>query len=130
MKALSICQPWAWLIVMGHKDVENRSWYTPYRGKFLVHTGKTFDNAGYKWVLSAMGVVMPSPPEFEMGGIVGSAEITECVAQHNSRWFSGPYGFVLKNAQLLQFVSLPGKVRFFNVNEILNDTEIKRIEGK
>ena len=65
-----------------------------------------------------------------MGGIVGSAEITECVTQHNNRWFFGPYGFVLKNAQPLQFVSLPGKVRFFDVNEILNDTEIKRIEGK
>jgi hypothetical protein len=27
MKALSIRQPWAWLICAGYKDVENRSWY-------------------------------------------------------------------------------------------------------
>ena len=131
MKALSIRQPWAWLIIKGHKDVENRTWPTSYRGKFLVHTGKKFDNVGYKWVLSEMGIAMPSPPEFEIGGIVGLAEITKCVTQHNSRWFSGPYGFVLENAQPLQFVPLPGKVGFFDVDDmLLNNTEVKRIEGK
>ncbi len=26
MKALSIKQPWAWLICAGYKDIENRSW--------------------------------------------------------------------------------------------------------
>lgn len=26
MKALSIRQPWAWLIANGHKDIENRTW--------------------------------------------------------------------------------------------------------
>jgi len=31
MKALSIRQPWAWLIIAGHKDIENRSWGTKYR---------------------------------------------------------------------------------------------------
>jgi hypothetical protein len=25
-KAISICQPWAWLIVNGYKDIENRIW--------------------------------------------------------------------------------------------------------
>ncbi len=29
MKALSIRQPWAWLIVNGYKDVENRTWDCP-----------------------------------------------------------------------------------------------------
>jgi hypothetical protein len=68
-----------------------------------------------------MGIAMPAPSEFELGGIVGVAEITECVTQHNSQWFSGPYGFVLENAQPLQFVSFPGKLRFFDVDEILNN---------
>jgi hypothetical protein len=39
MKALSIKQPWAWLIVNGHKDIENRDWRSDnpglkYRGEF------------------------------------------------------------------------------------------------
>lgn len=37
MKALSILQPWAWLIVNGNKDIENRNWHTRFRGRFLVH---------------------------------------------------------------------------------------------
>ena len=32
MKALSIQQPWAWLIAHGKKDVENRTWATAFRG--------------------------------------------------------------------------------------------------
>lgn len=37
MKALSIRQPWAWLIANGYKDIENRSWRTNYRGPVLIH---------------------------------------------------------------------------------------------
>ena len=37
MKALSIKQPWAQLIIMGAKDVENRSRRTSFRGRFAVH---------------------------------------------------------------------------------------------
>ena len=40
MKALSIRQPWAWLIVHGRKDIENRSWRTKFRGRFLVHAAQ------------------------------------------------------------------------------------------
>src|SRR5580765_3071606 len=43
MKALSIRQPWAWLIVNGHKPVENRSWPTKYTGKLLIHAGQRFE---------------------------------------------------------------------------------------
>jgi hypothetical protein len=37
MKALSIRQPWAWLIIAGIKDIENRRWATNHRGPILVH---------------------------------------------------------------------------------------------
>jgi len=36
MKALSIRQPWAWLIVDGYKDIENSTWHTNYRGPALI----------------------------------------------------------------------------------------------
>ena len=47
MRALSIRQPWAWLIVNGHKDIENRSWRTKYRGPFLVHAGLKVEKEVY-----------------------------------------------------------------------------------
>jgi hypothetical protein len=43
MKHLSIKNPWAYLIVSGMKDVENRTWRTPYRGTLIIHaTGEPF----------------------------------------------------------------------------------------
>lgn len=41
MKALTICQPYPHLIVRGEKRVENREWPTSYRGRLLIHAGKS-----------------------------------------------------------------------------------------
>lgn len=40
MKALSLWQPWASLIMLGEKEYETRSWYTSYRGTLLIHASK------------------------------------------------------------------------------------------
>lgn len=37
IKALSIRQPWAWLILWAGKDIENRSRRFHFRGRFLIH---------------------------------------------------------------------------------------------
>jgi activating signal cointegrator 1 len=42
MKALSLTQPWASLIVTGAKQIETRSWFTSYRGQLLIHAAKGF----------------------------------------------------------------------------------------
>jgi hypothetical protein len=39
LKAISIRQPRAWLIVNGYKDVENRIWAANVRGRVLIHAG-------------------------------------------------------------------------------------------
>ena len=43
-KAISIKQPWAYLIASGTKDVENRTWKTNFRGRVLIHVGAKVDN--------------------------------------------------------------------------------------
>lgn len=43
MKALTICQPYAHLIVRGEKRVENRRWQTDYRGPLVIHAAKSQD---------------------------------------------------------------------------------------
>lgn len=40
MKTISILQPWASLIIQGHKKIETRSWDTKYRGELLIHASK------------------------------------------------------------------------------------------
>jgi hypothetical protein len=37
MKVLSLLQPWASLVVLGHKKIETRSWETSFRGEILIH---------------------------------------------------------------------------------------------
>ncbi len=48
---LSIRQPWAWLIVNGYKDIENRTWSTRFRGKVLIHAGKNGMKASCRQIL-------------------------------------------------------------------------------
>lgn len=40
IKALTIHQPWAWLIASGHKRFETRGWQTRYRGPLVIHAAK------------------------------------------------------------------------------------------
>lgn len=121
MKALSIKQPWAWLIVHGYKDIENRRWSTRFRGRFLIHAGQTFDWAGYKWLVMnrrKLGLIdLPSPASvfYHKGGIVGEVELIDCVTTYDSPWFFGPYGFILQNARETRFYPLKGELRFFEV---------------
>jgi len=118
LKALSIRQPWAWLIVNGHKDIENRNWPTRLRGTIAVHAAKGMTREEYGDALALaedQGVTLPAFEELERGGIVGTVEIVDCVDQDASPWFFGDYGFVLKNARPLPFQFLRGKLGFFPV---------------
>jgi hypothetical protein len=124
--ALSIQQPWAWLIADGIKDIENRKWSTSFRGPFFVHAGKRFDQSGYEWLISEMGLSLPKPGEYALGGIVGKATVIDCVRSHYSRWFFGPYGFILAGASPLPFIPLRGQLGFFRVSSTVAATA----EGK
>jgi len=112
MKALSVLQPWAWLIVHAGKDIENRSWKLPEQIKGLriaVHASTRY--AYRNWSEAIMQTRLhkiegpmelytgglPARDEVEFGVIVGTVEISDCVTAHPSPWFQGPYGFVLRN---------------------------------
>lgn len=121
MKALSIQQPWAYLIVNGFKDIENRSWNTKFRGKFLVHAGKKFDREGLEYVQKHFGLLLnKTKKDFDLGGIVGEAEITGCfynIFGNESKWYiPGQWGFKLTNAKSLEFKPCNGQLGFFEIN--------------
>lgn len=115
-KVLSVRQPWAWLIVHGYKDIENRSWRSNYRGECFIHAPQTFDSGGYKWVRRHFPKIrMPQPSEFERGGIIGKVEIVDCVSRSSSPWFAGPFGYVVAAARPVPFVPARGQRGFFNL---------------
>ena len=70
MKALTIKEPWASLIVQGFKKYEFRSWKTNYRGKVLIHAGLSKENIEkYK----------DYNLDISSGEIIGEAYITGCI---------------------------------------------------
>lgn len=112
MKALSIRQPWAWLIVNGHKDIENRTWPTRLRGRVLIHAGKQHDGRRDEW--DWPNIV--APEGFDYGGIVGVATITDCVRESDSPWhMTDCWGFRIVDARPLPFVACKGALGFFDV---------------
>jgi len=117
VKAISIKQPWAYLIVNGHKDIENRTWTTKHRGPLLVHASKQVDKGAWRRYQQEFN--LPPMDKFELGGIVGQVEVVDCVPAHPSRWFQGKYGFVLQNAQKLPFRPYKGQLNLFEVKEEL-----------
>ena len=118
MKALSILQPYAWLIVNGHKDIENRTWWTGFRGEVLIHAGKKYSQLDFIDDAEDYGKKYgnyPTSREKMTGGIVGIATIVDCVRESDSGWFNGPFGFVLRDARPLPLTPLRGQLGFFDV---------------
>lgn len=124
MKALSIQQPWAWLIVNGYKDVENRDWSTRVRGRVAIHAGKKIDEAGIHWVRRNFPEI-GLPDVYATGGIVGTADLVGCFDRLRSPWFQGRYGFVLHDAMPCARIPLRGQLGFFEVPEsLLGDDDL------
>lgn len=121
MKVLSIRQPWAYCVVQGAKDVENRTWATDYRGPVLIHASKTpaARDALVDFIHKAMKESDINPAELERGGIVGMAVLADCVTKSASDWFFGPYGFVLADPRPLPFYPCPGRLGLFNPSPAL-----------
>lgn len=120
MKALTIRQPFAWLVVNGFKDVENRSWATSHRGPLLIHAGKKPLSKGDKEWLARFreGTGIAVPEKLPLGGIVGVAILADCVTRHRSPWFRkrpGNFGWVFKDAKRLPFRPMPGKLKVWEV---------------
>lgn len=125
MRVLSIRQPWAWLIVNGWKNIENRVWPTRVRGPILIHSAKSMTReewfaatlfmCGFSWGPDLIQK-LPEPEnliDLPRGGIVGSAVILDCVTRHESDWFTGPFGFVLAEQKVLPFRPMKGRLGFF-----------------
>ena len=125
--AISIQQPWSALIIYDGKDIENRTWKTNFRGRVLLHTGKMADVAAIFELTESRHPVTgekfkTKASVWPLGGIVGVAEIVDCVSASKSPWFVGPYGFVIANAQPLPFMPMRGQLGIFKAKYELAET--------
>lgn len=121
MKALSLKQPWAELILQGKKTIETRTWNTSFRGRFLIHASLT-PNAER---MAEFGFT-----NLPLGAIVGEAELVDVKEyadkqawdadedKHFGRlaaWTKKRYGYLLKNVKRVTPKPCKGKLNFFEV---------------
>jgi len=105
MKALSIKPPWAGMILSGEKTIETRSWYTNYRGDFVVCASKKPRSP-----LSGLAIcivtlldcrlMMDKDIEFAMCDI-----------------YPGAYSWVLENVRKIRMFPVKGQLSLFNIDD-------------
>lgn len=128
---LSVKQPWDYLIVNGHKNIENRTWSTPYRGLLLIHAGKGMAVEEYndcRIYAGERGVQIPNFATLERGGIVGTARLVDCAKAHSSPWFAGTIGWVLEDAQSIDFIPCLGQLGLFMASEDVANMVMSKVQ--
>ena len=125
MKALSIRPPWAWAIIHGGKDVENRRLRTRFRGRFLVHASLSVDPADFERAAAALRAadaraIVPCADEFARGGIIGSVELVDFADRHDSVWYApGAFAWILRKPRPMEFFPYRGRRSWFHVPDHL-----------
>lgn len=117
MKALTIKQPWASLIIYGGKDIENRTWRTNVRGRIAIHSSNKSDEKDFQKAAEVVSRIGSEQAQrflsfgaFPTGVILGTVELTDCKCYDDtgSPWYWGPFGFFLRDPQPL-VVPVPAK---------------------
>jgi uncharacterized protein (UPF0264 family) len=129
VKALSIKQPWATLLVHGRKTIEVRRWQLRYRGQLLIHAARIPDSRLEAWEHVPAELLEQAQ---QVGGIIGVGRLHDCKvyrnlsafvadeASHlnNPSWFdpSGLYGLCFSELRVLPFHRVKGNVKLFEVD--------------
>lgn len=128
-KALSLKQPYAWLIANGYLLVDDRTWGTQYRGPILIHASKGIYEAYYNYIKNNTDVPIPSIDKLGFGGVVGIANLVLCcrpgelpagISRQQRAHFGGVhqdyFGFLFEQATPLALMPCPGKLGIFEID--------------
>ena len=128
-KALSLKQPFAWLIANGYLLVDDRTWGTQYRGPVLIHASKGLYKAYYDYLKSNTDIPLPSKDKLEYGGVVGIANLVLCcrpgdlpasISHEQRTHFGGVhqeyFGFLFEQARPLALMPCRGKLGIFEID--------------
>lgn len=96
MRALTVRQPWAWAIVHGGKDVENRSRNAAggYRGPIAIHAGLREDDDAYaddliKAAFAEYDDSWQLLDEMPMGVVLGVVDLIDVHTSHSAQTAHG-----------------------------------------
>ena len=116
MKALSLKQPWAELILQGKKTIELRKWKTNFRGKFYMHASGNTDDRQMK---------IYNFKDLPKKSLVETAELVDVIIYKNKKEFLKDknkhlssttewekYGFILDKVKRIKPVPYKGQLNF------------------
>ena len=121
MRCLAVRQPWAWALVAGAKDIENRSWSTDYRGPIIIQVSSTKSEVN-RWIKA--GDATLSDTVFTYSALIGVVDVIDVVPlqqdlEHNP-WASGPYCWRVANARVFKEpITAKGKLSLYNLDAAL-----------
>lgn len=136
MMAVSLWQPWASAIALGHKAIETRSWSTRYRGQIAIHAAKRFA-AEERMFASVEHTLGRLPAQLPLGAIVAIAELTGVQPAHElaagpiekiyGNYTPGRFGWCLESVRaLLDPIPYKGKQGLFIIpDEIFAGAELR-----
>jgi hypothetical protein len=95
-RAIAIRQPFAWAVIQGGKDVENRMasvrrlFESAVGERVLIHASKGMTAAEYENAaafMASIGVRCPQREALQFGGVIGSVFVRDIVTRSDSPWF-------------------------------------------
>ncbi len=149
MKALSLKQPYAELILQGKKTMESRLWKTKFRGEFLIHTSLGISAGACK----RFGF---DPDKILRGYVIGKAVLTGVKEYPTDKdylkdsdkhlgskkgleefgWLGRKkYGFILGGVERLEPIQFKGQLNFFETGlkivggNLVKDNSQKPVSG-
>lgn len=140
-KAISIKQPWSYLICAGIKDVENRTWATKYRGRVYIHaSAKSVGQYFSEGVFTAdqLNYLIQSKKidlieKVQLSAIIGHVDIVNCISKarngkgSDSIWAEPDcFHWILRNPVLFDkpILNVKGKLSFWDCSQYLKGIEL------
>lgn len=143
MKAISLWQPWASAIALGHKRIETRHWTTKWRGEIAIHASQRFGTAerAFASVERSLGRI---PERIPLGAIVAIARIVDVrttedliaegmgpIEKLYGNYEPGRFGWVLEDIRALaEPIGCKGRQGFFNLSAEVEAAVRKAVEQR
>lgn len=131
MKALSIKNPWAWLLQTGKKTIETRTWRTDHRGKILICVSKQDDDEAMQWLHGIESIDFKTMKD-QRGMAIAIARLYDCRKMSERDESAAQCGYdeslfswCLSDIETIKPFKVRGQLGLFDV-DISERGEIKR----
>lgn len=128
--AISVRQPWAWAIIHGGKDIENRVKRAITLGRMdqhealAIHASSCMTRDEYEDArdfMATIDVQCPRPDKLIRGGIIGRVKVNGITRQTDNPWFFGPWALVVSDPVACEPIPCTGQLGSFDWQKGLSD---------